>query len=68
MSQLKTISIPASLFGQLESTLPQTAFTSVDDLALFILQTYLDENDADKEITSDEEEAVRERLRNLGYL
>jgi len=68
MSGQKTVSIPASLLEQLEDVLHQSAFSSVDDLVLFILQTYLEQNPASKEISADEEEAVRERLRNLGYL
>ncbi len=68
MPQQKTVSIPASLLEQLDSVLHQSAFSSVDDLVLFILQTYLDQNPVSKEISADEEEAVRERLRNLGYL
>jgi metal-responsive CopG/Arc/MetJ family transcriptional regulator len=68
MSQQKAVSIPTSLFEQLEEALPQTAFSSVDDLVLFIIQTYLEQNPQTKEISAEEEEGVRERLRNLGYL
>jgi len=69
MSKNKTIDLPAGLFAQLEAALESSAFHSVDDLVLFILQNYLDQNlSAGKAITPDEEEVVRQRLRNLGYL
>ena len=67
MAQHKTISIPKNVFSQLESELKHSVFSSVDDLALFILQNYLEQKNRAEPETGDEE-ALRERLKNLGYL
>ena len=69
MSQPQTIHIPESLFLELNKALGRTVFNSVDDLAAFILQQYLDTEKENAETTPQEDEqAVKERLRNLGYL
>ncbi len=69
MNQLSTIQIPESLHQELTKALDRSIFTAVDDLAAFILQQYLDTEKDDAEISLEEDEqAVKERLRNLGYL
>lgn len=69
MSQSNTLRIPESLHGELNRALERSIFKSVDDLAAFILQQYLDNEKETAETTPEEDEqAVKERLRNLGYL
>jgi len=69
MSQSSTINIPESLYQELSKALDSSIFNAVDDLAAFILQQYLDTEKGSAELTLEEDEqAVKERLRNLGYL
>ena len=69
MSKTSAIQIPESLHQELSKALESSVFTAVDDLAAFILQQYLDtEKDSAETTPEDDENAVKERLRNLGYL
>ena len=69
MSKTSVIQIPESLHKELSRALEGSVFTTVDNLAAFILQRYLDSENEKAETTPEEDEnAVKERLRNLGYL
>ncbi len=69
MSQSVRIEIPETLFRELEKTLDKTVFSSVNDLILFILQDYLDkQSDAPADARGIDDQAIRDRLKNLGYL
>lgn len=69
MSKTKALNIPETLHLALIKTLEGGVFNSVDDLASFVLQEYLDKYKEYKKPSADEDEqAIKERLRNLGYL
>ena len=69
MSQSVRVEIPETLFRQLEKTLDKTVFSSVNDLILFILQDYLDkQSDGQVDARGIDDQAIRNRLKNLGYL
>jgi len=69
MSKTTALNIPENLLFELKKTLEGSVFNSIDDLATFVLQVYLDKQKENKVSSVDEDEqAIKERLRNLGYL
>ena len=69
MSKTIAMNIPETLHLELIKKLQGSAFNSVDDLSSFVLQEYLDKQTENKGSSEEEEEQViKERLRNLGYL
>ena len=65
----KEIRIPQELYRRLQAHLKDSVFSSLDDLAAFALQDYLDRQSPAKEATKDDaDKIIRERLKNLGYL
>ncbi len=65
MTTGKKIIIPENLFRQLQVYLEESIFASVEDLAAYILQDFLDKHTTK---SPKEKKIVEERLRNLGYL
>lgn len=60
----KQISIPEELFKRIESKIEGTEFGSVSAYIVYVIQQVLGENSLDKE----QQENVKERLKDLGYL
>jgi hypothetical protein len=69
MNNPGTIKIPAQLYEQLQQHQNASHFKSIDDLATFILQDYLDrkQKQPGNEAKADEQ-AVLKRLQDLGYM
>lgn len=69
MKQSADLHIPETLHRELSKALERSVFKSVDDLAAYILQNYLDtENESAETSPQEDDQAVKERLKNLGYL
>ncbi|MBD3225533.1 MAG: hypothetical protein GF313_12460 [Caldithrix sp.] len=68
MANKYTISIPVNLYEQLTHHLSETSFKNLEDLAAFVLQDYLDHNASEKEAPPDDNDEVRRRLQDLGYM
>lgn len=69
MNKEKKISVPENLFANLQAYLEQSMFASVDDLAAYILQDFLDKQTGGQDQSSEDgNKIIEERLRNLGYL
>jgi hypothetical protein len=63
------VGIPISLYSQLEEHLPETAFESVEDLAVNLFRVLVRETRGSaRGIDSDDEETIRKRLKLLGYI
>ena len=63
------IRIPKSLLNRLEEHVKGSEFTTVDDLATYLLRRGLAERTTHETLLSDEEEEkIKQRLRDLGYL
>jgi Arc/MetJ-type ribon-helix-helix transcriptional regulator len=65
------VNIPEQLFKKLESRIKGTKFTSVSNYVTYLLQEIVAETESGtgKEgLTKEEEEAVKQRLRALGYI
>jgi hypothetical protein len=68
-----TLKIPRPLYGRLQRLIAGTGFNSVTEFAVFVLRDVAsspeaEQPDADDRLTEAEVQAVRERLRKLGYL
>jgi Arc/MetJ-type ribon-helix-helix transcriptional regulator len=66
-----TIKIPRPLYRKLQVLIEGSSFSSVTDFIVYVLRDLMAEKgiSPDKEeLTPDEMRAIRQRLRNLGYL
>ena len=63
----RTVRLPEELVAALEERVHGTAFDSVDAFIAFVLARLLDQPSANG-FTEEEERALRERLRSLGYI
>jgi Arc/MetJ-type ribon-helix-helix transcriptional regulator len=66
-----TISIPTPLADKIKKQIEDTGFNSLSSYVTYILRqtiSSIEQDDRDKGLTKDEEEKIKERLRNLGYL
>ena len=65
------VNIPDELYVEIEKRVKESEdFSSVDEYVTFVLEELLKDEDEDVEYTmsEEEEEVVKERLRELGYL
>ncbi len=66
-----TIKIPRPLYRKLQVLIDGSSFSSVTEFIVYILRDIISEKGipADKdELTPEETKAIKQRLRNLGYL
>ena len=66
-----TISIPTPLANKIKKQIEGTGFNSLSSYVTFVLRQIAsssDRQDDDLGFTKEDEEKIRERLRNLGYL
>lgn len=64
----RSVEIPEEVYAELKDLLPKLGMGSVDECVTFILTSLLSgEFDAD-ELTCAEEEQMKERLADLGYM
>jgi Arc/MetJ-type ribon-helix-helix transcriptional regulator len=66
-----TVSIPTPLANKIKKQIEDTGFNSLSSYVTFVLRQILsstEHQERDKGFTKEEEEKIKERLRNLGYL
>lgn len=65
-----TVSIPRPLFNKLRKQIEGTGFTSVSSYVTYVLREIIAERREEEEraFTKEDEEAVKKRLRALGYI
>ncbi len=61
------VEIPEEIFVELEDLLPKLDMSSVDECVTFILKSLLS-GEFDDELSGEEEEQMKERLADLGYM
>jgi len=64
----KTVSLPAELYGKIEQRIAGTEFDSVDEYVNFVLAEVFKEEEAETSFSKEDEEEVKKRLKDLGYL
>ena len=70
MEKVKSIEIPETLYNKIEAKLKDSSFASVSEYVAFTLrERFVSEEEGSKSTFSkEEEEKVKARLRDLGYL
>jgi hypothetical protein len=69
VEEFKEIRIPESLFRRLKDQVSRSEFENVEDLSAHLLRRGLvEETSTDSILTEEEEEKIKQRLRDLGYL
>ena len=66
-----TIKIPRPLYRKLQTLIEDSSFSSVTEFIVYVLRDIISEKGipADKDdLTPEETRAIKQRLRNLGYL
>jgi Arc/MetJ-type ribon-helix-helix transcriptional regulator len=66
-----TISIPTPLADKIKNQIKDTGFNSLSSYVTFVLRQIVsstEQHDHDKGFTKEDEEKIKERLRNLGYI
>ncbi|MCK4837103.1 MAG: CopG family transcriptional regulator [Candidatus Aminicenantes bacterium] len=63
-----TLKIPRPLYDRLSTIIKESGFSSVNEFVVYVLRDLvsLGFND-NKELTKEETEAIKKRLKNLGY-
>ena len=62
------ISIPSLLAGKIDEKIKKTDFSSVSDYTSFVLRQMLMETIDKQDISSSDEDKIKDKLRKLGYL
>ncbi len=67
---MKQVNIPDELYGKIEKNLEDFGFKTVDEYVVFVLEEVIkkDGDGEDKVFSEEEEETIKKRLRDLGYL
>jgi len=74
MDDKVTLKIPRTLYEKLQKIIEGTGYSSVTEFVVYVLRDlvssddFIKRNDEISELTEKEIEAIRKRLRNLGYL
>jgi Arc/MetJ-type ribon-helix-helix transcriptional regulator len=65
----KAVFLPAQLYSNIEERVKATDFGSVEEYVTFVLEEVMkEENEGEKAFSKEEEEQVKKRLKDLGYL
>ena len=65
---VRKVEIPEEIFAELEELLPKLEMKSVDECVTFILKSLLSGEFDGDELSGEEEERMKERLADLGYM
>ena len=70
MTGIKQVTISEQLYNNLQKYLGKTAFINVNELAEYIFQDFLEQKESKKfsGASPKENDQIRKRLENLGYL
>jgi len=64
-----TLKIPRPLYDKLKTVIEGGGFSSVNEFVVYVLRDLMSTKGIDKrDLSAEEIEAIRERLKNLGYL
>jgi metal-responsive CopG/Arc/MetJ family transcriptional regulator len=64
-----TLKIPRPLYEKLKTVIEGSGFRSVNEFVVYVLRDLisLQKDSSDKDLSKDEIEAIKQRLKNLGY-
>jgi metal-responsive CopG/Arc/MetJ family transcriptional regulator len=64
-----TLKIPRQLYKKLQTVIDGSGFRSVNEFVVYVLRDLisLQREESEKDLSKDEIEAIKQRLKNLGY-
>ncbi len=63
-----TLKIPRPLYDKIKTVIEGSGFSSVNEFVVYVLRDLISKKSMDnKELSAEEIEAIRQRLKNLGY-
>jgi len=64
-----TLKIPRQLYEKLQTVIQGSGFRSVNEFVVYVLRDLISlrRDEAEKDLSKDEIEAIKQRLKNLGY-
>jgi Arc/MetJ-type ribon-helix-helix transcriptional regulator len=63
-----TLKIPRPLYDKIKTIIEESGFSSVNEFVVYILRDLISTKSMDKkDLSAEEIEAIRQRLKNLGY-
>ena len=62
-----TLKIPRPLYDKIKTIIEESGFSSVNGFVVYVLRDLISVSKDKKEFSTDEIEAIRQRLKNLGY-
>ena len=64
-----TLKIPRQLYEKLQTVIEGSGFRSVNEFVVYVLRDLISlrRDEAEKDLSKDEIEAIKQRLKNLGY-
>jgi len=66
---MKKIEIPDEIYEKIEKKLEEYGFKTVDEYVIFVLKNLLEaEQEEPRGYTEEEEEIIKKRLEDLGYM
>lgn len=62
-----TLKIPRPLYNKIKAVIEESGFSSVNEFVVYVLRDLVSASKDKKELSPEEIEAIRQRLKNLGY-
>jgi Arc/MetJ-type ribon-helix-helix transcriptional regulator len=62
-----TLKIPRPLYDKIKVVIEDSGFSSVNEFVVYVLRDLVSGSRDKKELSPEEIEAIRQRLKNLGY-
>jgi len=62
-----TLKIPRPLYEKIKTIIEGSGFSSVNEFVVYVLRDLISVSKDKQELSSDEIEAIRQRLKSLGY-
>jgi Arc/MetJ-type ribon-helix-helix transcriptional regulator len=63
-----SLKIPRPIYNKLKTIIEGSGFSSVNEFVVYVLRDLIASREDKKELSPSEVEAIRQRLKNLGYL
>lgn len=63
----KTISLPDDLYHKIEERVNVTAFNSVDEYVIFVMEEVI-KDEEEQALSKEDEEEIKKKLKAFGYL
>ena len=62
-----TLKIPRPLYNKIKAVIEESGFSSVNEFVVYVLRDLVSGRKDKKELSKEEIEAIRQRLKSLGY-